>query len=108
MEDDAAGGGPRSAWEVVALAFADRGVRVSAVRLAPSVYGDTDRKGFVPSLVTSLAGRASRATWATVPISGPPSIDNPTSSVLTRTQLGWQPVHPGLIADIDKGRYFVK
>jgi nucleoside-diphosphate-sugar epimerase len=34
------------------------------------------------------------------------SIDNPRSSALTRERLGWQPVQPGLIPDIDRGRYF--
>jgi nucleoside-diphosphate-sugar epimerase len=32
--------------------------------------------------------------------------DNPTSSALTRELLGWQPTHPGLIDDLDKGYYF--
>jgi len=33
-------------------------------------------------------------------------IDSPASSALTRELLGWQPVHPGLIDDLDKGHYF--
>jgi nucleoside-diphosphate-sugar epimerase len=32
--------------------------------------------------------------------------DNPVSSALTRELLGWQPTHPGLIDDLDKGHYF--
>ena len=32
--------------------------------------------------------------------------DNPVSSTLTRELLGWQPAHPGLINDLDKGHYF--
>ena len=32
--------------------------------------------------------------------------DNPASSDLTRAQLGWQPNGPGLIADLEHGRYF--
>jgi hypothetical protein len=35
-----------------------------------------------------------------------PAADNPASSTLTRELLGWQPAHPGLIDDLDKGRYF--
>jgi nucleoside-diphosphate-sugar epimerase len=34
------------------------------------------------------------------------SLDNPTSSALTRQRVGWQPTHPGLIADLDQGHYF--
>jgi nucleoside-diphosphate-sugar epimerase len=33
-------------------------------------------------------------------------LDVPASSALTRELLGWQPVHPGLIDDLDKGHYF--
>ena len=32
--------------------------------------------------------------------------DNPVSSTLTRELLGWQPAHPGLVDDLDKGHYF--
>jgi len=34
------------------------------------------------------------------------AIDNPASSKRTRELLGWQPKQPGLIADIDRPRYF--
>jgi nucleoside-diphosphate-sugar epimerase len=34
------------------------------------------------------------------------AIDAPASSALTQEQLGWQPTHPGLIADLDAGHYF--
>jgi nucleoside-diphosphate-sugar epimerase len=34
------------------------------------------------------------------------AIDQPASSTLTRELLGWQPVQPGLIEDLDKGHYF--
>lgn len=33
-------------------------------------------------------------------------IDNPTSNALTREWVGWEPSHPGLIADLDEGHYF--
>jgi nucleoside-diphosphate-sugar epimerase len=32
--------------------------------------------------------------------------DNPTSSALTRELLGWRPVHPALIQDLEEGHYF--
>ena len=34
------------------------------------------------------------------------SMDAPASSALTRKQLGWEPVHPALIPDLDEGHYF--
>jgi nucleoside-diphosphate-sugar epimerase len=33
-------------------------------------------------------------------------IDAPASSALTQERLGWNPVHPGLIADLEQGHYF--
>jgi nucleoside-diphosphate-sugar epimerase len=32
--------------------------------------------------------------------------DLPASSALTRQWMGWNPVHPGLIADLEEGHYF--
>jgi nucleoside-diphosphate-sugar epimerase len=34
------------------------------------------------------------------------AIDQPASAALTRELLPWQPTHPGLIEDMDKGHYF--
>jgi nucleoside-diphosphate-sugar epimerase len=35
-------------------------------------------------------------------------LDNPTSTLTTRRILGWQPTHPGLLADFDHGDYFLQ
>jgi nucleoside-diphosphate-sugar epimerase len=32
--------------------------------------------------------------------------DAPASNALTRQRLGWQPTHPGLLEDLEQGRYF--
>lgn len=34
------------------------------------------------------------------------ALDAPASSALTQQRLGWQPTHPGLIADLEAGHYF--
>jgi hypothetical protein len=34
------------------------------------------------------------------------ALDNPTTNRTTRRILGWEPTHPGLIADFDNGDYF--
>jgi nucleoside-diphosphate-sugar epimerase len=33
-------------------------------------------------------------------------LDNPTSNLATRRLLGWEPTHPGLLADFDEADYF--
>ncbi len=34
------------------------------------------------------------------------ALDCPASSALTRERMGWEPTHPGLIADLEEGHYF--
>jgi nucleoside-diphosphate-sugar epimerase len=34
------------------------------------------------------------------------TLDNPVSTAITRRVLGWEPAHPGLLADFDNGDYF--
>ena len=33
-------------------------------------------------------------------------VDSPASAQITRELLGWEPTHPGLIADLEEGHYF--
>lgn len=49
-EDDVPAPGPRKS-EHTALEYVDRGVRAVAIRFAPSVHGDTDKHGFIPTLI---------------------------------------------------------
>ncbi|MFE6171473.1 SDR family oxidoreductase [Streptomyces sp. NPDC056464] len=54
--------------------------------------------------VTSVAPEAATGhfTW----LAGFLALDVPASSAQTRELLGWEPAHPGLIEDLDKGHYF--
>lgn len=153
--------------------MAQRGVRSSAIRLAPSVHDEDDVHGFIPSLigiarakgVSAFVGdglnrwpgvhRLDAARLYRLAVEGTPagsvlpgageegvafkdiaetigrqlrlpavsitpedagdhfgflsmfvSFDNPTSSVLTRERVGWQPSHRGLIEDLEQDHYF--
>lgn len=169
-EDAAAPETPR--LSEAALTLAGDGVRVSAVRLAPSVHGEGDH-GFVPRLIeiartkgfSGYPGDGSNR-WPAVhrrdaarlfrlalehapagsrlhgvaedgipardiaeaigrrldlPVKALPveqaydhfgwlggffALDLPATSVLTQERLGWHPVHPGLLADLEEGHYF--
>jgi nucleoside-diphosphate-sugar epimerase len=152
--------------------MASRGVRVSVVRLPPSVHGDGDH-GFIPALIgiarekgvsayvgdglnrwpavhlldaahlyrLALERGAAGARFhgvaddgvairdiaevigrhLNVPVTAKSpeeagshfgwlarflALDNPASSALTQERLGWRPSHPGLISDLERGRYF--
>ncbi|MDR9853687.1 SDR family oxidoreductase [Paenibacillus sp. VCA1] len=163
---------PRGAAENAAIALAERGVRSSVIRLAPSVHGDT-MAGFVSLLIAVArekgvsayvgegsnrwpaihrldAARLFRLALESAPagsrlhgvgeegvklldianvigrhlnlpvvsisreeadthfgfVGAAASIDNTTLNELTRKRVGWEPVHLGLIADLEQGQYF--
>jgi nucleoside-diphosphate-sugar epimerase len=166
-------GALRLPTELAVIAMGMRGVRSSAVRLAPLVHGEGDLKGFIPTLIGIARAKGVSAyvgdgtnRWPAVhrldaarlfrlAVEAAPAgsrlhatdeegvqfrdiaeaigrllklpavsiapddagdhfaflgrlvaIDNPASSALTRDRLGWRPVQPALILDIEQGHYF--
>jgi nucleoside-diphosphate-sugar epimerase len=77
-------------------AVADEGVPIRAIA---EVIG---RHLGLPVAAVSPDDAAEHFTW----LAGFLATDGPASSTLTRELLGWQPAHPGLIDDLDKGHYF--
>jgi len=172
MEDDAPDPNFPRKSEAAAHSIASKGVRVSILRLPPSVHGDGDH-GFVPALIGLARQKGMSAyvgdglnRWPAVHrldaahlyrlviekgagganyhgvadegvrfreiaevigrrlnvpvVSKSPEeaadhfgwlahfvgVDCPASSKETQSVLGWRPVHPGLIPDIDRPSYF--
>jgi nucleoside-diphosphate-sugar epimerase len=77
-------------------AVADEGV---PIREVAEVIG---RHLEIPVASISAEEAGEHFTW----LAGFIAADAPASSALTRELLGWQPTHPGLIADLDEGHYF--
>ena len=75
---------------------ADEGI---PVRDIAAVIG---RRLNLPVATKSPEEAAAHFGW----LGGALSIDCPASSVQTQEQLGWRPIHPGLLADLDQPHYF--
>jgi nucleoside-diphosphate-sugar epimerase len=79
-------------------AVADEGV---PIRDVAEVIG---RHLDIPVVSISPEDAGEHFTW----LAGFLGLDSPASSTLTRELMGWQPTHPGLVEDLDKGHYFDK
>ncbi len=77
-------------------AIADEGVPIRAIA---DVIG---RHLGLPVAVIAPEDAAGHFGWLAAFL----AVDSPASGALTRELLGWQPTHPGLIDDLDKGHYF--
>jgi nucleoside-diphosphate-sugar epimerase len=77
-------------------AVADEGVPIRAVAEVIGRHLD------LPVVSVAPEDAAEHFGW----VAGLLAADRPASSALTRELLGWQPTHPGLIDDLDKGHYF--
>jgi nucleoside-diphosphate-sugar epimerase len=77
-------------------AVADEGVPIRAVAEVIGRHLD------LPVVAVSPDEAGGHFSW----LAGFLAADSPASSTLTRELLGWQPTHPELIDDLDKGHYF--
>jgi nucleoside-diphosphate-sugar epimerase len=77
-------------------AVADEGVPIRAIAEVIGRHLD------LPVVAISSEDAAAHFAW----MAGFLSIDSPASSAMTRELVGWQPTHPGLVDDLDKGQYF--
>ncbi|HEX4705968.1 MAG TPA: SDR family oxidoreductase [Pseudonocardiaceae bacterium] len=76
--------------------IADEGV---SIRTVAEVIG---RQLDIPVAAIPTEDAGAHFGW----LAGFLAADSPASSTLTRELLDWQPTHPGLIDDLDKGHYF--
>ncbi len=104
-------------WPGVHRLDAARLFRLAVEKAAPrAVYHGVESEGFPTREIAEVIGR--RLNLRTVSksqqdaaghfgwISTFFALDNPTSSEVTRQQLGWAPTQPSLLADIDQPAYF--
>ncbi|HEX5290213.1 MAG TPA: SDR family oxidoreductase [Streptosporangiaceae bacterium] len=90
----------------LALEGAPAGTRLHAVADEGIPFRDIasaiGRGTGVPTASISAADAAERFAFLGALV----GLDNPVSSAATRTLLGWEPAHPGLLEDLAQGHYF--
>jgi nucleoside-diphosphate-sugar epimerase len=90
----------------LALEGAPAGTRLHAVADEGIPFRDIaaaiGRGTGVPTASISAADAAERFAFLGTLV----GVDNPVSSAATRTLLGWEPAHPGLLEDLAQGHYF--
>jgi nucleoside-diphosphate-sugar epimerase len=77
-------------------AVSDQGVPFRDIAEAIGRHLDVPAASIAPDQLEEHFGFLARLAGA----------DNPTSSAITRSTLGWEPAHALLIADLDEGHYF--
>ena len=104
-----------SRWPAVHVQDA-AGLYRLAVEQAPAgaVLNAVGDEGVPTRAIAEAIGRQLHLPARSVPAEGFGGIlahilgtDMPASSTITRELLGWEPTHPGLIEDIERGHYFV-
>ena len=95
-------GGPRGTSEQAGLTLAQRGIRASVVRLAPTVHSALDRSGFVPSLV-ALARKHGRSVYVGDGANRWPAVHTLDAARLYRLALESAPAGARLHAAADEG-----
>lgn len=97
--------GPRVASEIATVALAERGVRSSVIRLAPTVHGPTDYNGFVPTLIAN-ARRTGRSLYIGDGANRWPAVHNLDAAHLYRLALEKAPAGSRLHGAAEQGIAF--